>query len=137
MPEAGPHPVEVPHPLEMEGLHQIEADVRAKIADRLRGAPTTHLYLTDDESDQGEPAPAATRCKNPGVSGKIRTVDTTVVRSVMWLNEVVYSPIAQPIMYEHISPMAFVDGSITIMGREPLPIKKLMLAHLQELMKYE
>ena len=51
MPEAGPHPIDAPHPLEMEGLSQIEADVRAKIADRLRGAPTTHLHLTDDESD--------------------------------------------------------------------------------------
>ena len=31
--------------------------------------------------------------------------------------------------------MAFVDGYITVVGREPLPIKKTMLAHLQELME--
>ena len=102
MPEAGLCPVEAPHLLEKEGLCQIEADVRAKITDRLRGAPTTHLHLTDEVSDQAEPAPATAKCKISGVSGKIRTVDTTMVRSVMWPHEVVYSPTVQRIMYEHI-----------------------------------
>ena len=46
-----------------------------------------------------------------------------------------YTPTAQPISYENISSMAFVDGYITVINREPLPIKKLMLAHLQELME--
>ena len=31
--------------------------------------------------------------------------------------------------------MAFVDGYITAMSRESLPIKQLMLSHLQELME--
>ena len=31
--------------------------------------------------------------------------------------------------------MAFIDGYITVMNRESLPIKTLMLAHLQELME--
>ena len=31
--------------------------------------------------------------------------------------------------------MAFVDGYITVMNRESLPIKKLMVAHLQDLME--
>ena len=56
-----------------------------------------------------------------------------MVRLVRLPHEVMYTPTAQPISYENISSMAFVDGYITVINREPLPIKKLMLAHLQEL----
>ena len=46
-----------------------------------------------------------------------------------------YMPTTQPVAYENILSMAFVDGYITVMNRESLPIKKLMLAHLQEVME--
>ena len=58
-----------------------------------------------------------------------------MVRSVMWPHEVVYSPTAQPIVYENISSMAFMDGYITVMSGESLLIKNLMLTHLQELIE--
>ena len=64
-----------------------------------------------------------------------------MVKSVRWPHEFVYTPTAQRVAYENISSMAFVDSYITVMNRESLPLKKLMLAHLQELMedwqKYE
>ena len=83
-PEAGPcHPA-LP-PVQMEGLPQVEDQVRACIADRLRGVPTTYLHLTDNESDPEDATPAAGRRKNPGVSSKLRTIiDTTMVKAVRW-----------------------------------------------------
>ena len=83
--EAGPSTAEAPTPLEKEGLPQVEDEVKARITDRLRGAQTTYLHITDDESDHEEPSPTAAKCKNPGVSGKLRIIDTTIamVRSVM------------------------------------------------------
>ena len=87
--EPGPSNTGAPPPLEKEGLPQVEDKVRDRIADRLRGVPTAYLHLTDDESDDEEPALAAGKCRNPEVSGKLRTIDTTMVRSVMWPHEVV------------------------------------------------
>ena len=58
-----------------------------------------------------------------------------MVKLVRWPHEFVYTPMAQAVAYKDISAMAFVDGYITVMNRESLPIKKLMLAHLQELME--
>ena len=122
-PEAGPcHPEALPL-VQTKGLPQVEDEVRASIADRLR-------HLTDYKSDHEDETPAAGKRKNPGVSGKLRTIDTTMVKSVRWLHEFVYTPTAQPVAYENISSMAFVDSYISVMNREPLQIKKLMLAHL-------
>ena len=73
--------------------------------------------------------------KKTGVSGKLHTIDTSMVKSVRWPHEFMYTPTAQPVAYKNISSMAFVDGYIIVMTREPLLIKKLMLAHLQELME--
>ena len=42
---------------------------------------------------------------------------------------------AQPIVYEHISSMVFVDGYITVMGKESPRNRAIMLTHLQELME--
>ena len=122
-PEAGPYTTEAPPRPEKEGLPQVENEVRARITNRLRGAPTTYLHLEGDESDHEEPAPAAIKYSNPGVSSKLRMFDTTMIISVMWPHAVVYSP---TIVYENISSMVFIDGYITIMSRESLPIKKLM-----------
>ena len=54
-----------------------------------------------------------------------------MVRSVTWPYEFGFAPNAQPIVYEHISIMAFVDRYITVMAKESLHIKTFML----ELMK--
>ena len=69
------------------------------------------------------------------VLGKLRTADTTVVHQVTWPHEVIYSPSAKPAIYDQLCSMAFVDGYITVMSREPPHIKVLMLSHLQELME--
>ena len=47
-------------------------------------------------------------------------------------HEVVYSPSAQPVVYEQICSIAFINGYITVMSKEPPHIKALRLTHLQE-----
>ena len=47
----------------------------------------------------------------------------------------IYSPSAQLAIYDQLSSMAFVDGYLTVMAREPPHIKYIMLNHLQELME--
>ena len=83
-PEAGPgHPEALP-PVETEGLPQVEDQVRSSIVDRLIEVPTTYLHLIEDESDREDTTPADARRKNPEVSNKLRTIDTTVVKLVRW-----------------------------------------------------
>ena len=118
-----------------DGLPEVEEAVQAWITDRLQGATSVFLPVTDNNSDQDEPTQAAVRRRTQGVRGKLRTADTIVVRSVTWPHEVVYAPNAQTIVYEHISTMAFVDSYITVMAKESHNIKTLMLCHLQELME--
>ena len=89
--------------------------------DQLQGAADAHLPINDNESDQEEPIQAADRSWSPVVSGKLWTADTTMVRSVTLPHEVVYSPTAQPVVYQHISTMAFVDSFITVMSQESSP----------------
>ena len=69
------------------------------------------------------------------MSGKLRTADTTVNHRVTWPDEVIYSPSAQPTIYDQLSSIAFVNGYLTVMFREPPYVKALMLDHLQELME--
>ena len=73
----------------MAGLPGVEDRVWDRITAWLWGAPPAYLSVTDDESDPDEPTQAAVRCKNTGVSGKLTTDDTTMVRGVTWPHEVV------------------------------------------------
>ena len=69
---------------EMDGLPGIEDQVWTRIADWLWGTSAAYLPIADDESDPEEPTQAAGRCKNTGVSGKLRIADTTMFRHVTW-----------------------------------------------------
>ena len=122
-------------PATLDGLQGIEEQVKARIADRLRGAPAAYLPTTDEDSCQDEPTQASRRRRSKDVSFKLRTADTTVVHQVTWPYEVIYSPSAQLAIYDQLSSMAFVDGCITVMSTESPHIKVIMLTHLQELME--
>ena len=69
------------------------------------------------------------------MSGKHRTADTALVRTVTWPHEVLHTPSAQPIVYEMISSIAFVHGYITVMAKKLSRIRTFMLSHLQEIME--
>ena len=45
-----------------------------------------------------------------------------------------YTPEGQPSMYESMSSLAFVEGHMTIMDMQPIPIRKHMWVHLRDLM---
>ena len=124
--DEGSIPTGVLLPPAVDALPDMEDQVRVRITDRLRDAPTSYLPTTDDESDAYEH-------KNRGVSGKLRTSDTTVVRQVTWHHEVVYYPSAQPVVYEQIFSMAFVNGYIIIISKDLPHTKAFMLTYLQEL----
>ena len=67
------------------------------------------------------------------MSGKLSTADTTVMLHVTWPHEVIYTPSGQPAIYDQLNNMAFVNGYLTVMAREPEQMKVRMLTHLQEL----
>ena len=69
--------------------------------------------------------------ENRGTSGKLRTVDTTVINHILWPHEVVYSSDGQPGMSEHLSCMAFVIGYLSMMALKPGNNKLRMSKGLQ------
>ena len=58
-----------------------------------------------------------------------------MVKAPTWPHGVLYTPGAPPIVCKNISSMALLDGYITVMGKEPLRIRSIMLTHLQERME--
>ena len=85
-------------PAASDWLQDTEEQVRARIADRLRGTPDAYLLTTDEDSGQDKPTQASERRRSKGVSGKLRTADTTVIHQVTWPIEVIYSHSAQPVI---------------------------------------
>ena len=77
--------------------------------------PTGYFPNTGEESGQEVPG----RREKKVVSGKLRMADNTVSHRVTWPHEVIYSTSAQLATYEHLSSIAFVDGYLTVMLREP------------------
>ena len=75
--------------------------------------------------------------KPNGVSGKLKTADTTVVHQVTWPHDVIYTPSGQPAMYDQLNSMAFVDGYLTVMAKELEHIRVKIIIHLQALMEYD
>ena len=84
-----------------------------RLAERLTGAPAVYFPTTDEDSGQDEPPQIPGGRKSKGVSGKLRTADTTVVPRVTWPHEVIYSPSAQSAIYDQLFSIAFVDGYLT------------------------
>ena len=89
------------HWMSCRASKSIKEQVRARIADMLRGALAAYLPTTDEDSGQGEPTQASGRRSN-SVSGKLRTANTTVVHHVTWSHEVIYSPSAHPAIYDQL-----------------------------------
>ena len=87
----------------------IKKQVRIWVAQRMRASYPSLLAATDDEPDgkeEEQPQPRRTQI----TSGKLRTMDTTAVKHVLWPHELVFTPDGQPAVYDSISCMAFVNG---------------------------
>ena len=118
-----------------DAVHGMEDQVRAMIADCLRGVPTASFPMMDDESDTDDVAQAQVRRKPKEVSGKLHMTDTTVVLQVTWPHEVIYIPSGQLAIYYQKDSMAFVNGYLAVIARELEQINARMRTHLQELME--
>ena len=91
------------------------------------------LPTTEEACVADEDAPATTRRKAKGTSGKLRTADTAVVKQITWCYLVIYTCSGEPATHENLDSMNFVNGYLTVMAMEPVHIKAKMLSHLQEL----
>ena len=114
----------------MDVFDGMEDAVRRQVAERLRG--TTACPATTDEKS-GDELPPASHSRRKPVSGRLRTVDNTVVSQVTWPHELIYSPSGQPAVYETLSTMSFVNGYIEVLNTVSQDTKVHMLSHLQEL----
>ena len=76
----------------------IDEQARIGIAQWMRAAYPSFLANTDDELDGEEEQPKVTR-RPKIISGKLRTADTTAVKHVLWLHELVFTPEGRPTVY--------------------------------------
>ena len=88
----------------MRPLPEVSEAVRARVAQRLRGASIPFL-LTDEEYGSDDDDTTAKR-KRSMKSGKLRTLDTHVTIQVKWPHEMVRSASSKAPVYE----AAFTDG---------------------------
>ena len=106
VPENEPETVP-PFPPETDALQGLEDTVRARIAERLQGVPAGCLPGTDEDADHDYPPNVVAGHLKHGSSGKLRTADTVVVKTLTWPHEVLYTPSAHPIVYDNILTMSF------------------------------
>ena len=64
---------------DQDANHAVEEEVRADVICHLKGASAIFLQTMDDDSASDEKTPGPARKKNKGTSGKLQTVDNTVI----------------------------------------------------------
>ena len=110
-------------------------EVRAQVARRLRSAPALCSYA-EEETDTEDDDNAARSKPNKGYrSGKVRTTDSYVTKSVVWPHERCTNAQGQPPVYLDMSLALFTNGYLVVAAAESGPTREHMLEHLQELME--
>ena len=105
-----------------------------QVAQQIRASYPSFLANTEDDPDgeEEEEQLQVTR-RSKITSGKLRS-DTTAVKHVLWPHELVFTPKSQPMVYESMPSMAFVNGYLTIMSLQKDTLREKMAIHLQEMM---
>ena len=86
--------------------------------------PLTCLFVTtDSEEEQVTPKNGRTAIK----SGKVRTADTTVLKEIVWLQELVYDPSDRPAAYDDLLLPLFIQGYLAFLHTEKPQKKDIML----------
>ena len=67
-------------------------------------------------------------------SGKLRTADTSILRKVVWLLEVVYMSTGKLAEYDQLSIPLFVSGYLMVMSAEKETMHPHTMQHLQDIM---
>ena len=83
----------------------------------MKGTPVLELPTTDEDSrseEEAAPAPKRRALK----SGKVQTVDTTILRKITWSHKVVYTCTGQPVVYDQLSITLFVSTFLMVMALE-------------------
>ena len=75
------------------------------------------------------------RSSTTPTTGKLHTVESTVVMDVTSSHEVIFTSEGKLAVYGGLSVMAFVQGYLTVMNTQTPDIKKQMNDHLQDLME--
>ena len=109
----------------------MEEQVRMQVEQQMRSSHPS-LAITDNEMDGDEDQLPATR-RSSITSGKLRSADTTAIKKVLWLHELVFTPEGQPAVYKSLSAMAFINGYLTIMSLLKDSLRYKMAVHLQEI----
>ena len=93
------------------------------------------MSTMDEKSGYDDDVPAQTKRRVLGTLEKLHTADITIVNQITCLHKVLYKCSGEPAVYKELGSMAFINGYITVMAKEPEHIKSRMLLHLQELME--
>ena len=76
-------------------------------------------HIDEEETGEEEKQPPPRR-RPRIISGKLRTDETTAVNQVIWPHELVFTPDGQPVTYQNMSFMPFVNGYLSIMARQTI-----------------
>ena len=90
-------------------------EVRARMVNHLKGAPTLYIVTDDDTASEDEEAPP-THMKWGLKSSKCRIADSLVTKQIVWPHEVVYTSQGQPAVYSELSVALFVSGYFTVLA---------------------
>ena len=96
--------------------------------------PPTSTAMADQTIIEEEEQPQPRR-RTKITSGKLRTMDTTAVKQVLWPHELVFTPDGQPAVYDSMSCMAFVNAYLAIMAHQKDTLRNKMAIHLQEMIE--
>ena len=61
---------------------------------------------------------APSRRMNKGTSGKLHTMDNTVINQITWPHEVLYMCVGDPAVYEELTSTAFVNSYLMVMAEK-------------------
>ena len=114
---------------------EVAEEVRARIANCVRRAPTLYLQNTSDDRASYEEQTAPTWTRKGFKYSRLHTADTMVLKRITLAHEVVYTSPGQPAIYEVMSSVLFINSYLTVIAEEPEEINSYMPWHLPELME--
>ena len=100
----------------------------------MKRAPRAVVYSTDQDSDSKEELVSHKRRKATIKLGKLHTANTTVLKKIMWPQELVYRPNSQPTVYDKLTLHLFISGYLVILESVKPTQKEAIRRHLNKLM---
>ena len=89
----------------------------------------------DADSTSDEEISALLTKNNKGTSDKLHTADNTVINRITWPHKVLYTCTGEPVVYEELTSIDFVNGSLMVVAGKSESTKPSVLLHLHELVE--